>query len=321
MIPQELVSHGKQSSLGQWPWHGALHQRINHASPTYACGVTVVSKFYTITAAHCTYPPNKLTVLEPRNLSIYLGISNLVNPGFSLRQFAVHSIVVHENYHATDVRFDIAMLKVALAIKFNNYIRPICIWRDDASEAAIVGKYGYSPGWGRNENGEIPAELQYAVMPIVSREHCRSTDSNFYTNSLFDRMAFCTGFRNGTSVGNGDSGGGLYIQQNDVWFFRGIVSHGQVTWINNLDSSKYVVYMDVAYFLPWIQQTLDIEINDAIKVDAIETHMDDCLKMVSSLAQTAIKDPKQAMEAYNRISPKLPQLFELVSKALAAKGK
>ncbi|XP_065085546.1 transmembrane protease serine 3-like [Ochlerotatus camptorhynchus] len=170
VVPQELVMHATPSLLGQWPWHGALYHRINRNKPAYACGLTVVSKFYTITAAHCTYPREKHTKLVPSEMLVYLGISNIELPGFLLRQFAVKSIVRHENYQTDDVRYDIALLKVAQpGIEFNNYIRPICFWRGDASEAAIVGKNGYSPGWGLNENGELPPELQHAVMPIVSR--------------------------------------------------------------------------------------------------------------------------------------------------------
>jgi secreted trypsin-like serine protease len=87
---------------------------------------------------------------------------------------------------------------------------------------------------------------------------------------IFFLWIFATGihffglFVEGTSVCNGDSGGGMVFPKtsssssNPVWQLRGLVSIS-VALQNQLkcDSSHYVVFTDVAKYLDWIRASLD----------------------------------------------------------------
>lgn len=63
----------------------------------------------------------------------------------------------------------------------------------------------------------------------------------------------------GTSVCNGDSGGGLVFPKpgtsgpNTVWEIRGIVSNTVPKPDNTCDPAYYVIFTDVAKYLDWIQ--------------------------------------------------------------------
>ncbi|KAJ8971171.1 hypothetical protein NQ317_013366 [Molorchus minor] len=84
-------------------------------------------------------------------------------------------------------------------------------------------------GWGFDETGKVTDELTKAQMPIVSQETCIYSFPRLLPRFTSDHT-FCAGFQNGTSVCNGDSGGGMVFlrtgsnPQNPIWQLRGLVS-------------------------------------------------------------------------------------------------
>lgn len=63
----------------------------------------------------------------------------------------------------------------------------------------------------------------------------------------------------GTSVCNGDSGGGMYFTKNDdadVWQIRGLVSIGVALQGKTCNPSHYVIFTDLAKHLDWIKETM-----------------------------------------------------------------
>jgi secreted trypsin-like serine protease len=70
-------------------------------------------------------------------------------------------------------------------------------------------------------------------------------------------------FLTGSSVCNGDSGGGMVFprQLNDgteVWMLRGIVSHSKLRGghYNICDTKSYIIFTDVAEYLSWIYEMI-----------------------------------------------------------------
>lgn len=61
----------------------------------------------------------------------------------------------------------------------------------------------------------------------------------------------------GTSVCNGDSGGGMYFVENDIYSLRGIVSLTVSRSDKNVcDPQQYVIFTDAAKYLNWIQDNV-----------------------------------------------------------------
>lgn len=63
----------------------------------------------------------------------------------------------------------------------------------------------------------------------------------------------------GTGVCNGDSGGGMYFEENGSYTLRGIVSQirASESALNFCDPNHYVVFTDAAHYLDWIQENID----------------------------------------------------------------
>lgn len=64
----------------------------------------------------------------------------------------------------------------------------------------------------------------------------------------------------GTSVCNGDSGGAMTFEEHGVYYIRGIVSVSQARDDKRAekrmlcDPNEYVIFTDVAQYLPWIEK-------------------------------------------------------------------
>ncbi|KAL9700829.1 hypothetical protein quinque_004270 [Culex quinquefasciatus] len=181
VVAREYVHHGTPSNLGEWPWHVAVFHQSNRASPAYACGGTLVSNAYVVTAAHCTYPRNKVRPLKITELFVRAGIASLVKLEPSLQQIAIRDIIRHEEFNTGTLENDIALLKLVGEIAQTDYVKPVCFWTGGDAEELVVGKNGYIAGWGRDEKNELSDELKSAVMPIVSRKACQESDPNYYT--------------------------------------------------------------------------------------------------------------------------------------------
>lgn len=116
----------------------------------------------------------------------------------------MHKIIPHESYNTDDLSNDIAIIRLSTEAKLNNYVQPICLW--DLNKVAIsevTNKFGTVIGWGLTETDELSAILRQAIMPVVSLTTCLNSNREFFGTFLSDKN-FCAGFRNGTSVCNGD---------------------------------------------------------------------------------------------------------------------
>lgn len=120
------------------------------------------------------------------------------------------------------------------------------------------------PGWGLTQDQKrgVSTHLNVASMPGKSEEVCKADNPDFFNQYLNTDYQLCAGNLNGTSVCNGDSGGGLVFKVNNEWVLRGIVSisPGLKTTSNSesqCDLTQYVVFTDVAKHYDWIQNTLN----------------------------------------------------------------
>ncbi|XP_058453167.1 serine protease 53-like [Malaya genurostris] len=269
-IAQQFIAHGYRTLAGSWPWHGAMFIRMQRSS-AYACGVTILTEQFVITAAHCTIDPTERQRLPASRVFIKIGVSNLDAPEKHAQQHDVDKIIRHEGYDDVSFEDDIALMKLYTEITYSNRVQPICLWHGDKSLQKIVNQIGYIAGWGLDENYGLPKDLNEATMPIVSRKDCIDSDPDHYSKVMHGTKTFCAGYRNGTSAGPGDSGGGMFLRIGNHWVLRGIVSNGK-TDPNTLKivSSSYLVLMDAAYYIDWIRSHVTIMTTIDIDEEPVE---------------------------------------------------
>ena len=250
-----LVVHGQESHSGQFPWHVAVY-RSTITDLKYLCGSTLISSKTVLTASHCVTLDKTRESVDPEDLLVYLGKHNLRKWTGPEQDAKVREIFIHPDYNYNRFYSDIAILRFTTEVTFNNFIRPACLWNFDEDYKILINKTGHVPGWGYNERGLVSEELSFAQMPVVAHETCIWSNRDFFSK-VTSNVSFCAGYMNGTSVCNGDSGGGLVFKQNNRWYLRGIVSVGAALQ-NTLkcDPNHYAVFTDVAKFLKWIKNLM-----------------------------------------------------------------
>lgn len=248
-----LITNGYDTKPGDFPWHVAVFHRQKRASTSYKCGGTILNPTTILTAGHCVFDSSGRLILAER-VVVQLGRYQLYTPEANMQEFQVYQIKLHPKYDQSTLENDVAIFKLANSISFSNFIQPICMWdRRRTNIRHVEGKRGTVMGWGYTEADEISDVLKEATMPVVPLSDCLQSNRDFFGAFLTNKN-FCAGYRNGTSVCNGDSGGGMIFQEHNIWYIRGVVSLSMKRDNKDLcNTSHYVIFTDVAQYLDWIE--------------------------------------------------------------------
>lgn len=172
------------------------------------------------------------------------GISRRGEPGQSFH--SVKSIHIHERWNPNTQDFDgdIALIKLTTKVSFNTYIRPVCL---PTATSEIVN--GTVVGWGvSNDDGEPSNFPRKLDIPILDPRECIRKNQGL--SSIFAKSLFCAG-ADKAGVCGGDSGSGFYVEENGIFYLRGIVSSSTVT---KCSEANYALYSDVVENLEFLRK-------------------------------------------------------------------
>lgn len=261
-MPRPLITYGEATSEGQWPWHAALY-KAKTIDLQYICGASLITMRHVLSAAHCVTTPSSNLAADPNEIQVFLGKYHLrMFTNKHIQNMQVDRISIHPEYNYRYFTNDVAILRLSSAAQYTDYVRPVCLWSESNDINNIVNQEGTVVGWGFDQTGKLTESLTKARMPVVTHQRCILSYPEFFSRFANERT-FCAGYRNGTFVCNGDSGGGLVFPKSDsvpgqpVWQIRGVVSisvalQGEFV----CDSSHYAVFADTAKYLDWIRQII-----------------------------------------------------------------
>lgn len=224
---------------------------------------------FLLTAAHCIQNKGKPKPTRIEELSVLLGAHNLSNPHEDKRiSRTLSKIEIHEDWDPNDTRYDadIAMLTVNGEIEFTQFIQKICLWKEPHEKVFNLGSVA---GWGKSENARdlglsTPKRVE---LSIKSYGDCSLSDPQLaYISS---NRTFCAGLEELSSVCQGDSGSGLFVLHQNLYFLKGIVSSALLRNNFECDISRKSVFTDVFKFRLWISTKAGIEENSGGEDDLI----------------------------------------------------
>lgn len=161
-------------------------------------------------------------------------------------------IIIHDDWNPSIKSFDadIALIITDEDVLTSKFIKPICLWESSVDPSI---NEGYIAGWGSSHDSiehysSLPKELK---VPIHNQLDC------FYDNpklaEISSRRTFCGGSRDGKGPCNGDSGSGMFILNNNVFYLKGIVSSSLIDDTRKCDVSNLAIYTDVLKHTEWIK--------------------------------------------------------------------
>ncbi|XP_066998504.2 modular serine protease [Anabrus simplex] len=252
-----LVVNGQEAQYGIWPWQTGLYV-LQAGNWSFWCGGSLVNEYAVVTAAHCVWKvtPESLKVAFGKFYRDFEKVQELTQ----IRN--IKEIIMQPAYQDQGGNYgsDLAVLALSSPVEFTTVVRPICIdWKLEHMNTDIVeNNTGVVVGWGVNENDTFSDTLRMTRLQIAGDERCIQEQPRDFKKYV-TYTTFCAGFRNGTGVCNGDSGGGLVFQAPDkTWNLQGVVSVSpRRRGTSFCDPTYYTVFTKVGIYVKWLDSTLN----------------------------------------------------------------
>jgi len=199
------------------------------------CGGSLVAENMVVTAGHCCDGQSA------SRLGIRVGNHHLYEDDPDQMDFAVKTVMLHENYDSWTINNDICLLEIdGMADFSSSNIGPISLPSD--GEEYPAGTDCTVSGWGTtSEGGSLGQVLMKVTVPVVSDDDCRGA---YGQDDIADSM-ICAGLdAGGKDSCQGDSGGP---------FMCGSQLSGVVSWGYGCAEPGFPgVYTQTSYFISWL---------------------------------------------------------------------
>lgn len=153
-----------------------------------------------LTAAHCLV----FTNFVPTEVSVFFNSSAARCGPMALVQQAI----IHPNFTNVNTGNDVALLALSEPLRFDQFVRPICL---PEKRRSLAARPVLAAGWGyTNPNGNSSQDLLYVVLKVLPDWQCRFELNQTGAANISGSNLLCT-HTPSKDICLGDSGGPLTI--------------------------------------------------------------------------------------------------------------
>ncbi|KAL7014334.1 hypothetical protein ACKWTF_015867 [Chironomus riparius] len=242
------IAGSGQSNYMSYPWQAVLLASDN----SFQGSGVLIDHLHVLTAAHKL---NESTVFG-RLLKVRLGEwdASSLNQVITPQEYQVARIFIHPQFTASNLRNSIAILRLSTPVTLGTTpsITPGCL-----PTSLVNGVRCFVSGWGRQDftpNSQYSPIQKEVDLPIIDQNTCQNQLRATRLGSGFalDFQSFmCAGGEAGKDACIGDGGSPLSCQIGANWFAVGLVAWGIGCGTTGVPG----VYINVANYISWIQQT------------------------------------------------------------------
>lgn len=232
--------------FGVWPWHVA----VLNSSNGYVTSGAIISEWFVLTVAHATFT-SKSVQKTPNEFVVAMGIRDLSDPQNFTKRTNISSITRYGGYDQRPGINDVALLKTATIISFNEHISNICLWPNYNMDQVNQESQMSIVGWG--------SPKEYGKSNIILSE-TNVTMSNFKIchehSDILNGKVFCIVNINKTDICLENGADGIYVRYKDVWYLRGMISSNELNTgsDNSCQNLQNLRFMELTYHQKWIER-------------------------------------------------------------------
>lgn len=237
---KDRIFGGTDAGIRDYPWMTLIHYSKRGRAGGFFCGGALIHEKYVITAAHCI-SGTSLTKAGYAADSVRLGEHDLSSTqdceegecADPVQNIDVAQTIVHEQYEANadSQGNDIALIRLARAAPYTDFIRPICLpVASQLRNKNFDGAPLVVAGFGKTEYASRSEIKQQLEVSGVNTNRCDEIYQRYLGLKLNSKQ-LCAGGVEGEDSCSGDSGGPLMgldrsNPTNPYVYLAGIVSLG-----------------------------------------------------------------------------------------------
>ncbi|TRZ04415.1 hypothetical protein DNTS_013284 [Danionella cerebrum] len=197
-----------------WPWHIAIYQHMNNASPLTArtkrrgdtfevheekdledekdwlnkaqrwqlvCSGALVSQHWVLVAARCVAMPGVIEALSADDISVVMGKQDLRDT--KRRQHVqVAQILIHPNYDPHILDSDLALLKLADKARISDSVSPVCLPSLQGGE--VIAKQAFLSFWHITDHQPEQSHPEAAQTGLIELADVRNCERQYSEHGL-----------------------------------------------------------------------------------------------------------------------------------------